>query len=108
MVSRAIGLSVFQAKSDDEIARSNILAQELLMSQFRAAILWVGSSVVAERLGIEVSELERRLDEVDFSITELRLLATSCEMELSYNVYLGTDFRRNSLSELKKNEKFDE
>ena len=48
---------------------------------------------MAGRLGIEVSELESRLDEANFTLTELRLLAIACEIRISYELNLGSSFR---------------
>lgn len=76
-----------------EYALFNILEQERLKEQLKAAVLWEGLVVIAERLGLEVIELESRLDEFDFTMTELRLLAAACEIRLSYNINLGSSFR---------------
>lgn len=70
----------------EEYALFNILEQERLKERLKAAVIWEGHVVVAERLGIEVEELESRLDEFDFTMTELRLLAVACEIRISYSV----------------------
>lgn len=69
-----------------EYALFNILEQETLKERLKAAVIWERPLVVAERLGIDEAELESRLDEFDFTMTELRLLAIACEIRISYAV----------------------
>jgi len=87
----------------------NILEQERLVSQLSTAVVWTGTEKVAERLGLTVPELEEHLAKNDFTMTELRLLATSCGIHISYNLHLGDYISEElHLSSLKKNEKTDD
>lgn len=66
----------------------------VLAWRFAQAINEKGADVVAERLGIDIPELQRRIrPEVfaELTMSELRLLAICAEVEVSYDVILKKD-----------------
>lgn len=73
-------------QSPEETAQINITSQENLLWALREAAHHKGHDVVAERLGLSKAEFEEYLAKGDFTMTELRLLATACGVTIGYKV----------------------
>lgn len=74
------------------VASENIKAQEAMLGFFRDRVQEIGPGIVAGRLEISESELQRKLMFFgDLTMTELRLLAIATNTKIQYKMYISPD-----------------